>query len=670
MIECNNGMSTTPQNLILNVDDNPANLYTRTRALRKAGYEVIEAETGDEALELLSKHKPALVLLDVHLPDISGIEVCQRIRNNPEFASIFVLQISATSIEHADKILALDSGADAYLIEPVEPEELIANVRALLRLRQAERALHESQTYLKLALEAATMGVWSWEIETRLAYWSPECYQIFGAKNTINTVEDVSTFINPEDVERVLQARKKAIEECGMYEVEYRIIRGDDGERRWVLSRGRCDCDKNGKPIRLTGVVTDITRRKRIEKEREELLAREQALRNEAESANRLKDEFMAIVSHELRTPLNAIVGWANMLHTGILDEGTAARAVDTIRRSAKAQAKLIEDILDLSRINSGKLRAQLRPIKLSSVIATAIDTMRPSANDKSIQIESVCDSNVGAVPGDSERLQQVMLNLLSNSIKFTPVGGRINVCVERVGDNAQIKVEDTGKGIEPEFLPYIFDRFRQADNANTRSQGGLGLGLSIVHHLVTLVHKGSIEAYSEGLGKGATFIIKLPLILKKDESDVANNSPGQQKETTSESNSNLRGLKILVVDDHPDSLQMITQLLVSEGAQVRFASSAAEAFELFKQNKPDILISDLAMPNEDGYALIRRVREYEKDKGENTPAIALTAHVMIKERIRTQTEGFQIFISKPIETNELIDAITNLISNNNAVSR
>lgn len=663
-------MVTTPQNLILNVDDNQANLYTRTRALRKAGYEVIEAETGHEALELVSRHKPALVLLDVHLPDISGIEVCRKIRNNLEFASIFVLQISATSIEHADKILALDSGADAYLIEPVEPEELIANVRALLRLRQAERALHESQTYLKLALEAATMGVWSWELETGSAYWSPECYQIFGAKDVINTVDDVSNFINPEDVERVLQARKKAIDECGIYEVEYRIIRGDDGARRWVLSRGRCDCDKNKKPIRLTGVVTDVTRRKGIEEEREELLAREQALRNEAESANRLKDEFMAIVSHELRTPLNAIVGWANMLHTGILDENTTSRAVDTIRRSAKAQAKLIEDILDLSRINSGKLRAQLRPINLSSVITSAIDTMRPSANDKSIQIEIKYDSDVGPVLGDSERLQQVMLNLLSNSIKFTPAGGRITVYVERVGNNAQIKVEDTGKGIEPEFLPYIFDRFRQADSTNTRSQGGLGLGLSIAHHLITNVHRGSIEAHSEGVGKGATFLIKLLLMPAKNESDVSINTQGQPRETSNESNHKLlSGLNILVVDDHPDSLQMITQLLVSAEAEVQSASSAAEAFELFRQNKPDILISDLAMPNEDGYALIRRVREYEKDKGEHTPAIALTAHVMIKERIRTQAEGFQIFISKPVETNELIDAITNLINNNNTVS-
>ncbi len=418
--------------------------------------------------------------------------------------------------------------------------------------------------------------------------------------------------------------------------------------------------DRSGKLVALRWLMRDITDRKRAEEERR-LLAREQAARKAAQEANRIKDEFLAIVSHELRTPLNAIVGWTQMLRNRKLQEATIDKALETIERNAKSQAKLIEDILDISRIIRGQIRLNTRPVHLASLINAVIENLSPTAEIKAIQIESFLDPSVGQVMGDSERLQQVVWNLLSNAVKFTPPGGRIEVRLEQGrGDlvgrpyPAQITVKDMGKGISPDFLPYIFEHFRQADSTTTRSQGGLGLGLAIVRQLVEM-HNGTVYAASEGEGKGATFTVQLPIINSQQV------QPTEQNQAVLDNFPALDGLQVLVVDDSTDTLELLTFILEQCNAQVITAASAAEAFEAITKSKPDILISDIGMPEEDGYSLIARVRSLEAERGGQIPAIALTAFARDEERTRTLCAGFQVHVPKPVEPAKLVAVVANL---------
>ena len=400
-------------------------------------------------------------------------------------------------------------------------------------------------------------------------------------------------------------------------------------------------------------------------KEREELLVREQAARAEAETANRLKDEFLATVSHELRTPLNAIIGWSHMIRSGRLNEATATRAIETIERNAKSQAQLIEDILDVSRVITGKLRLNIGPVDVASVINAAIDAVQLSAASKGIQLEVTLDPSARHIHGDASRLQQIVWNLLSNSIKFTPSGGRIEVRLERADSSVQIRVSDTGQGISRDFLPFIFDRFRQADGTSTRRHGGLGLGLAIVRHLIEL-HGGTVSADSAGEGQGATFAIRLPFATaqertKSQSRNAENLWPPEDPQATLASLPPLDGLQVLLVDDDQDTLQMLTAMLTGYRAIVQTATSAAGALEVLQWYKPDVLVSDLAMPDEDGYSLIGKVRAMEAESGKQISAVALTAYVRVDDRARALSAGFNMFVPKPVEPNELITAITNL---------
>lgn len=409
----------------------------------------------------------------------------------------------------------------------------------------------------------------------------------------------------------------------------------------------------------------EIAERKQAEERLRISLAQEQIARTEAEHANRLKDEFLATVSHELRTPLHAVIGWSHMLRSGGLDEATTLRAIETIERNAKSQAQLVEDLLDVSRVVMGKLRLNIAPVDLASVINAAIDSVQLAAESKNIQLEVTLDPSARHVSGDSSRLQQVIWNLLSNAIKFTPPGGRVQVRLERADKDAQIKVSDTGEGINPDFLPFIFDRFRQADGSSTRKHGGLGLGLAIVRHLVEQ-HGGRVSADSPGEGHGTTFTIGLPLA-------AAQKSPqGRSRETenlrASEINiapltslPSLEGVQVLVVDDEPDTLSMFAVMLTEHRAKVQTATSAAEALEILQWFKPDVLVSDLAMPGEDGYSLIGKVRALSAENGKQIPAVALTAYVRIEDRVRALAAGFNMFVPKPVEPSELITAIANL---------
>ncbi|HEY0005678.1 MAG TPA: ATP-binding protein [Pyrinomonadaceae bacterium] len=398
---------------------------------------------------------------------------------------------------------------------------------------------------------------------------------------------------------------------------------------------------------------------------REELLVREQMARVEAESANRLKDEFLATVSHELRTPLTAIMGWTHMLRKGRLDDSTAAHALGTIERNARSQAQLVEDILDVSRVITGKLRLNIGPVDAASVINAAIDSVQLAADSKGIQLEVRLDPSARHVAGDASRLQQLVWNLLSNAIKFTPNGGRVEVRLERVGSNVQIRISDTGEGISPEFLPFIFDRFRQADGSTTRRHGGLGLGLAIVRHLVEL-HGGTVRADSPGEGEGTTFTISLPLAparkrLESSEEEREAAWLNEDEAARVKPLPTLDGVRVLLVDDDPDILQVLTTVLTDQKAKVEAASSAAEALELLQWYEPDVLVSDLAMPERDGYALISEVRAMEAASGKQIPAVALTAYVRVEDRAHALNAGFNMFVPKPVEPDELITAIANL---------
>ncbi len=467
--------------------------------------------------------------------------------------------------------------------------------------------------------------------------WNMGAENIKGYKADEIIGKHFSVFYPEEDLQRDKPGYElKVAAEVGRFEDEGWRIR-KDGSRFWANVVITALRDKEG-TLRGFGKVTrDLADRKQAEEERLKL-AREQVARAEAEAANRAKDEFLATVSHELRTPLNAIVGWGRMIRNTKMDEKGLAHALDIIERNAKLQAQLIDDLLDVSRIISGKLRLTVMPVELPPVIEAALDVIRPAAEAKNIRLQVMLDSNAGLVSGDPDRLQQVIWNLLSNAVKFTQKGGRVQVTLEQLDSHVLITVSDTGKGIAAEFLPGVFDRFRQADSSITRLHGGLGLGLAIVRQLVDL-HGGSVEAQSPGEGQGATFSLQLPVTIAHGSGRFAVNAEEANASSAAVqggfgSSPSLEGLSVLVVDDEPDARDLLTAILEERKAKVTTVASAAEAYETIEWLRPDVIISDIGMPGEDGYSLIRNVRLKEaRDRQGWRPAIALTAHARVEDR-------------------------------------
>jgi signal transduction histidine kinase/ActR/RegA family two-component response regulator len=401
----------------------------------------------------------------------------------------------------------------------------------------------------------------------------------------------------------------------------------------------------------LSKYIADL---KRSEEARGQLLLREQQARADAETANRIKDEFLATLSHELRTPLTSLLGWACLLRETALDDKVLNQGLEAIERNAKIQTQLIDDLLDVSRIISGKLNLDVRPIDISSVTEAAINVVRPAADAKSIQLTYRHPQVIAAISGDSARLQQVVWNLLSNAVKFTPEGGRIDVRLECPDAHAKLTVADTGKGITKEFLPQVFDRFRQADSSTTRGFGGLGLGLAIVRHLVEL-HGGTVHAESPGEGQGAIFSATFPLIAARVESTT------KSGEHVYNGSATLNGLRVLVVDDEADARQVISSLIARTGAEVKACETASEALEMLEQWKPDVLMSDIAMPDEDGYSFINKVRALPANRGGLVPAAAFTAYAREEDRTRALAAGYQMHVAKPISSGQLVAMLARL---------
>lgn len=406
--------------------------------------------------------------------------------------------------------------------------------------------------------------------------------------------------------------------------------------------------------------IGQFVERKRIEAEREALLVREKALRQQAERASRLKDEFLATVSHELRTPLNSILGWGQILNTGRLSDAERKAALETIYRNARSQSQLIDDLLDTSRLITGNLHLNLSPTAVVPTIQTAIDVVRPAAEAKSISIETRFGTEIETITCDTQRLQQMVWNLLTNAVKFTPDNGRIEITYERVDNNVCITVSDTGHGIPPDFLPLVFDRFRQADSSSTRTHHGLGLGLAIVRHLAEL-HGGQVSVKSDGPGKGSVFSILLPITLAIVNDGQAPQKPTNGHRYTKPIKRKLDGLRISIVDDDHDACNLLRFSLEMSGAEVRTSSSVADALKSLREWIPDLLLTDINMPGEDGYSLIRKLRALKPEQGADIPAIALTAMARVEDSEQALSAGFQMHIPKPVDIEELAEAIVGL---------
>jgi PAS domain S-box-containing protein len=408
--------------------------------------------------------------------------------------------------------------------------------------------------------------------------------------------------------------------------------------------------------------IRDITDRKRAEEERRLLLESAQAARVEADRANSIKDEFLAIVSHELRTPLTSILGWANLLINNNLDEQAAKGALETIARNARVQRQLIDDLLDVSRIITGKLRLNVRPVELAPIIESVVDSVRPAADSRNIHLETVLEPLMSPVSADPDRIQQIILNLVANAIKFTPKGGCVKVQLERVHSHIEIIISDTGQGIAPEFLLHVFERFRQSDSSSTRRHSGIGLGLSIVRELVEL-HGGTVTAQSPGEGLGTVFRVVLPLLsIHHELGDVDMTRTLIESKTVTGRQPSLADLRVLVVDDELDSRELVAAVLISRGAEVVSVQSGGEALEEMERQRFDVLVSDIGMPIVDGYALIEKVRQLPAERGGRIPAAALTAYAGVEDRMRVLAAGYQMHIPKPVEPGELTTVVANLV--------
>jgi PAS domain S-box-containing protein len=443
------------------------------------------------------------------------------------------------------------------------------------------------------------------------------------------------------------------------------VVERPDGSRVIVIVNIAPVTDDQGKVTGAINCFYDVTERKNFELERETLLANERASRMEAEEANRAKDIFLATLSHEVRTPLNAMLGWATILQKKQCTEQEVREGAEVIARNCRAQAQLLEDVLEVSRIVSGKMRLEVKPCDLASVIHAAIEVVRPAANAKQITVTTAIDPGAGSSVCDEVRIQQVVWNLLSNAIKFTPKGGCVQVALDREESQARISVSDNGQGIEPGLLPYVFDRFRQADSSTRRKLGGLGLGLSIVKHIVEH-HGGTVEARSDGEGHGATFVVHLPIQAVQIFSESTDVDPTRGEQTTLEQRERigtdiqLGGVRILVVDDEADALRLVGKVLAETGASITMVGSAREAMEAVKKEVPHVLISDLGMPGEDGFDLIQWIRG-GGHTAEQLPAVALTAFANKRHEDSALLGGFQVHIPKPVDPDHLIAVVASL---------
>ena len=621
--------------------------------------ELVRVETGADFLAALEAETFDLILADYALPSFDGISALEIARNRtPQIPFIFV----SAALGEELAIEALKNGATDYVLKQ-RLGRLVPSVQRALReakerrkRQQAEELLQKSEAKYRRIVDTSYEGIWMIDSQLRTEYVNQRLSQMLGYPPEEILGRSMFDFIDQAD-DIAAQEKLEWLKQEGS-DIKEARLRCKDGSYIWTLISARAILNEQNEFLGAIAMLTDISDRKRTESERDRLLQLEKLARAEAEAANRIKDEFLAVLSHELRSPLNPILGWAKLLQSRKFDETALKKALQTIERNAKLQAELIEDLLDFSRILQGKLNLNMIPVNLVSTIEAAMDTVHLAAEAKTIQIETMLDLK-GKVLGDSARLQQVFWNLLSNAIKFTEIGGKINVRLECIDAQAQITVSDTGKGIHPDFLPHVFDYFRQGDGTTTRKFGGLGLGLAIARHLVEM-HGGTVWAESLGEDKGAIFTVKLPLL--KDSAKIKDDT-NPDSSTAVPVSSPLMGIQVLIVDDNADTRDFFSFVLEQFGAIVTTVASGHEALQVLSQSKPDILLSDIGMPEMNGYMLIQKVRTLEAEiGGKQIPAIALTAYAGEINQQQALKAGFQQYVLKPVAPEELLMVISNLV--------
>jgi len=546
----------------------------------------------------------------------------------------------------------------------LDEQNNVTGVIAVIGDISARKQAEEATRRLEFHVESSPLAVVEWDSDFRVSRWSASAEALFGwkAEDVLGKHVNEWRFVFTDDVDAVAlvtNRQREGVEVQGVTRNRNYTREGSILYCEWYNSVLR---DERGKLVSVLSLVLDVTARQSAEEERAASLVRERDARQHAEEADRLKDEFLATLSHELRTPLTSILGWASMIRNGEVEGSNASRAIETIERNARSQARLIDDLLDVSRIITGNLRLDLHPLNLAPIVEAALDALRPTADVKGMKLQTRFVPGQCLVKGDPNRLRQVIWNLLSNAIKFTPRHGSVSIDLTCVESTVRLTVSDTGDGISPEFLPYVFDRFRQAEGSISRKQGGLGLGLAVARHLVEL-HGGTIRAESKGIGKGAVFSVDLPLAQERRDPARAEERRREVERRRSRMGAvRLDGVHVLLVEDDDDSRKLLGTMLKRNGARVTSTKSAAEALAVFEGELPDVLISDIGMPDQDGYELMRKLRALPPQRGGKTPAIALTGYASRKDRDRALNSGYQQHMAKPIEQADMIKAIAALV--------
>jgi PAS domain S-box-containing protein len=567
-------------------------------------------------------------------------------------------------IDHYETVRQARDGRKLNILLTVSPirdgRGRIIGASQVARDITARKQADEERERLAAIIDSSDDAIVDKTLEGIITSWNRGAEQMFGYNAAEAIGQHITLIIPPElhaEEDDVLAHLRRG-EKIDHYET---VRQAKDGRKLNISLSASPIRDGRGRIIGASKVARDITARKRADQERERFMAREEAARRTAEEANRLKDDFLATVSHELRNPLNSIVGWAALLRSDKLDEEKSERAVEAILRAAQTQDKIISDLLDVARIINGRLRLDVRPLQLINVLQGAIETMRPAIEAKQIHLQTILDPAASPLAGDSTRLKQVFWNLLSNAVKFTSTNGRIQILLQRINSHIEVVVNDSGIGIEPQLLPYVFDRFRQGDSGTSRQRSGLGLGLAIVRFLVEL-HGGTVRADSKGPGEGASFTLRLPTLIALSTSDKESHfSPAGEEIIPRASVPLLQNLKVLVVDDDAGAREVASTILAQAQAETRTAESVSKALEILDQWQPDVLVADIGMPEADGYELIRRVRARSSQSGGAIPAAALTAYARTQDRLRVLSEGYQTHVPKPIEPAELIMVVASL---------
>lgn len=640
---------------ILLLEDDSADSELVRATLKNGGIncELKQIETRSDFLAELQNNNWDLILSDYMLPQFDGISALKIAQETcPDVP--FILVSGVLGEERA--IEALKDGATDYVLKH-RLERLLPSVERAIRessereeLKRTEESLRQTDDMLRAVVDASPVAIITLNLDYQVLTWNKTAEQIYGWKGF--EVLHQSLPVIPQKYESAFKGCvERVLENQTLKNLEFIHLRKDGSEVDINVSLAPIHhCERDSCCFIMTAV--DITLNKQVEAERRVLLQKEQKARADAEKASRIKDEFLAIVSHELRTPLNAILGWTKLISSGRIQQDRIKQALEVIDRNATLQAQLIEDLLDISRIIRGKLNLELNPVNLKDLIRETVESLGLAAKAKSINIQLNLDENVGNIVGDSNRLSQIIWNLLSNAIKFTPSEGSIEISLEEVNSTIQIQVSDTGIGISSEFLTSIFEYFRQVDGSTTRSKGGLGLGLAITRHLVE-AHGGTITAESPEEQQGSTFTVKFPV-----QSSHINLEKIPEPETT---DNQLCGIKALVVDDEPDARELLAFILEEQGVEVELAGSAKEALTKLKNFVPDILISDIGMPKEDGISLLKKIRQIPCNQGGDTAAIALTAFATEEDRKKCLGAGFQMHLTKPFDADDLIEAVINL---------